>query len=299
MNNSAHDESSKIQTIADYFMRVNEVAQKLIKDESKASLIVYRGHSNNEYQLIPSLFRDENKNIKEREAELLREIEATHPREFVGMNTIDKLALLQHYQFPTRIMDFTFDPLVALFFAVESLSQDNGAVVVCRIPDNDVKEYDDEAVITLANLAQLSKSEQCELKEKDIRESFDKGRAITWDGLPSREPENTADKFVKFLLEDMPRFNDEKLRDDFSLSKPVFVRTKQFNPRIVAQRGAFLLFGKEDLERSGISIEKIVIRSEDKCVLRAELKRIGISNASMFPEFEHFLTSIRDENKRN
>lgn len=41
-------------------------------------------------------------------------------------DTISWLGLMQHYGYPTRLLDFTFNPAVALYFALENASQTNG-----------------------------------------------------------------------------------------------------------------------------------------------------------------------------
>ena len=43
-------------------------------------------------------------------------------------NSIEWLELAQHYGYPTRLLDVTLDPLVALFFAVSSSSNKDGCV---------------------------------------------------------------------------------------------------------------------------------------------------------------------------
>jgi hypothetical protein len=48
---------------------------------------------------------------------------------------LELLAALQHYAVPTRLLDFTFNPLVALWFAVESRDGDAGRVFAIDISD--------------------------------------------------------------------------------------------------------------------------------------------------------------------
>ncbi|WP_395344195.1 FRG domain-containing protein [Ningiella sp. W23] len=48
-------------------------------------------------------------------------------------NDFEWLALAQHFGLPTRLMDWTFNPLVALFFAVEN-EHETDAAVYCAMP---------------------------------------------------------------------------------------------------------------------------------------------------------------------
>lgn len=56
---------------------------------------------------------------KHNEAKLFRECERRLTDEFLDCKSIfEKLVMMQHYGIPTRILDISLDPLVALFFAL-------------------------------------------------------------------------------------------------------------------------------------------------------------------------------------
>jgi hypothetical protein len=68
------------------------------------------------------------------------------------------------------------------------------------------------------------------------------------------------------------------------------VRPKQTNPRIVAQQGAFLLFGLTSellkINAFGMNVSKITIPASAKPQILRDLDRVNINRATLFPEVE-------------
>ena len=91
----------------------------------------------------------------------------------------------------------------------------------------------------------------------------------------------------------MPSYADTKKPLLADLRRPVYVRTKQTNPRILAQQGAFLLFGlSKNLE--GMIQETITVDHSAKFEIIRELDTFaGINQGILFPELDKFLAYIR------
>ena len=111
-----------------------EEFHELITSFSSSS--IYRGVCDHKYTLKTSLGRKRNiqtKDIFAIEAKMMRLFKA-HSTAYIGSkpnNEWEWLALAQHHGLPTRLLDWTRNPLVALFFATFS-HRLNGAVYVLK-----------------------------------------------------------------------------------------------------------------------------------------------------------------------
>ena len=102
---------------------------------------------------------DTKKSLIEHEDVIYREVISKAPQDFLGKNTLESLALMQHYGVPTRILDLTESALVALYFACSNSKKDdlNGEIIVFDIPTESVRYYNSDRVTILANLAKCEK----------------------------------------------------------------------------------------------------------------------------------------------
>lgn len=118
-----------INSLDEYIKKVSEYDRGML----------FRGASNIEYEPIPSIGRIKD---KDQMGKALRSEYnmLTNFREksvsFIESQTITKLAVLaQHHGLPTRLLDWTTNPLVALFFAIRS-NYDKNSVVYVYFPQN-------------------------------------------------------------------------------------------------------------------------------------------------------------------
>lgn len=96
--------------------------------------LVFRGVTDKNHSLTPSIGRHARENtgddISTLEDELMTEFKrlSVPELESTPSNDLEWLFLAQHYGLPTRLLDWSTNPLVALFFAVEKDDDKDGAI---------------------------------------------------------------------------------------------------------------------------------------------------------------------------
>jgi hypothetical protein len=96
------------------------------------STLVFRGLARASYRNVSSLSRL-GAGYPELERHLVRNFRKYAHRERPGPTTWDWLALAQHHGLPTRLLDWTFSPFVALHFATASWADDDAVLFAVDI----------------------------------------------------------------------------------------------------------------------------------------------------------------------
>jgi hypothetical protein len=135
---------------------------KLLYDSPKKSATetFFRGHSDSTYELAPSLLRKWDKGgwkFMPNEDRLCKELLIAHHDEFQSdQYCFDRLVRMQHYSLPTRLLDISGNPLMALYFACEREPTKDAEVIVFHVASDGLKYYDSDTVSCLSNLSNLT-----------------------------------------------------------------------------------------------------------------------------------------------
>lgn len=132
--------------ISSYLSSIN----LLIPPNDNKNIYCFRGQAVSNWKISSSLFRFG----KTRDAakEIYKEVIRNFSNDFSAFEklTFDDLAKMQHYSIPTDLIDVTFNPLVAMFFATEygkgKKGTKSGIVYVFKIPKEFEKYKTDDSV---------------------------------------------------------------------------------------------------------------------------------------------------------
>ena len=292
-----NDNEIIVNELNDYLQFISSMRKDIKKEEGEeqdAQRFFFRGQANIAWDVYPGVFRE---GFWATESQLINEAYLRNPTEFKKLDTdFERLAKLQHYGLPTRLLDVTSNPLVAIYFACQSCREiiddklseaADGVVLFSRAYSKGCNDLD---VSVISHLANMDISGDLTL-ERLLDELVEHGIY--------------SDKIAKRCRE-----NDYKSLID-TLQSNHFVISNMNNERLIRQSGLFLLVGKynvikndESLGESTIQVAKSSARDDfDKRVFRIpadkkkdileELNFYNVNEGALFPELEHQMTYIK------
>lgn len=287
-------ETHTITSVSDYLMYIESQNYFPKTSYTVSSIPMFRGQSNANWNLSPSLYR---KGLFSSENLLLTEVMHFCPDEF-SESRFDNLVRMQHFGLPTRLLDTTTNPLVALYFACKSevQKQNDGAVFVF---DSFPVSWSTDPLVDLI-----------------MDFVFDCYPYKMW---LDQFLEQAINKYSSALHRLMPDSIESLLH---YLTIPIFaVMPTKTNKRVEAQDGAFLVFGMKfrnrevstnpgtlgriyyNFDPADISLEdkimnnckKIIIPSDKKESILESLDLLSINERKLFPDLSHQINYFVEE----
>ena len=244
----------------------------------KTNALFFRGHSDPNYILQPSIMRTSS--LRQNESKIYQELLINCPDDFEKCHThLEKLVKMQHYGLPTRLLDITRNPLVALYFACESNLDAYGELVLISAENHEIKYPQSDTASVLASLPTFTAEEQ--------REFY---RLANNPEVGEFEFERGISRLIQEIRLEKPSFQSSIKREDILNSYIVFALKN--NNRIVKQDGAFILCG---LNNGANSLDEFRYREQDKKIIvfiekkeeiLEQLEHFSINRATLFPEIE-------------
>lgn len=234
---------------------------KVIEDfQGKHKTAWYRGSGKESHGLMPSLFRHPKKKTPEELHRLERDLASTFAQRsppFVQQGFSDeweRMFFMQHYGIPTRLLDWTESPFVALYFALTTCARTKQNKVADDVAMwmLDPGEWNKNALSDISYSGGILDSKREQVKSYSPNAELD-------------ERKNTA----------------------------IMIYGTHNSARIVAQRGMFALFGKstDPMDKSYKSsdfgsgvLQKIIIDKKHVDDVAYSLFRKGISDSTVYPD---------------
>ncbi|TGK51149.1 FRG domain-containing protein [Leptospira kanakyensis] len=260
----------------------DELNAKLSELETYASFWVFRGEADQNWELKTSIDRASEKipRLPFSELESIWQINKTrriYP-EIKDINPTDYLEILsflQHHGVPTRLLDFTRSPYLALYFSFEDLDQKSEYTTI----------YGFNAAFFRSKFYECIKKQEDHFT-KEIDYNFYKEDLINWGNI-----------------EYFPRLYNEIINPD-NIDFVLPVEPDVFNQRIFVQQGLFFLQGstqksfyqnleiyqESDLDKNTFKLN-INRNLQNKIILK--LAKMGITPYSLYPGIEGLLKDMK------
>ncbi len=282
----------KVRTVETFISSLKTKIKK-IKPNGEISNIWFRGENQVyiETPLMPKLYRIFNDPETNKAYEYAKSLENDIKSEFnirsvpylqkmnIQQSEWNRYFLMQHYGLETRLLDWTESALVALFFSIQDLSENDSRVWLLnphRLNLFTTENLHPE-IIGVPTLINPSDAEPSDL--------FNSNQKVNLNEL--------ARIYLKLEFEN----NKEKNINQFY---PLAIIPSILDERMSMQSSCFTLFGNitnglNSIKGNTKFLDSIIINGTNKREIKEELRLLGISQKTIYPDLQGLSKSISDK----
>ena len=265
---------------------------------------LFRGMANYQWEIEPSISV---LSLLSKERSMVESLTKQYPYDFNDqLASFQMLAKMQHFGLPTRLCDFSLNPLVALYFACldyESLNTD-GRVIMCF---KDIRDINSNIINFICSTYQANVfwSEKVKLNEfhdvfSSLNVSLDEYLNIYCmeDGIFFSIPNYISERenrqqSVFMIFPNWIQYNN--WHDDSYISINESADSSQyFRGENADNICVWEVLNKIPERRLKSDFISILIENKSKANILRELSYFGISKSSLFPEIEHSAAYIKE-----
>lgn len=238
---------------------ISALVRALGEHRAEGEEVWFRGHANVEWDLVPTIARERFTEANERDSIARFRRDAIQFLDRAPTDEWDWVFLMRHYGVPTRLIDWTENPLTALYFALADFPRRNGrrrdGALWMLLP------------VELNRHAGLGGNEP-------FLPLFGTGIELS-NYLPSRI-----------------------LAETTSSLPPVAGIASRDSARMRAQQSVFTVNHRDYDAIEGMGDKKhvwrYIIPADDKASFRQELRSLGVTDLSLFPDLDHLAQAVTE-----
>lgn len=252
-----------VHDLLEYIYITELIREATASEEFLDTFVCYRGMENVNWALEPGLLVNK---LSTEEKNIYDEFEKMNPGDFIHISkSLDKMAKMQHFGLPTRLLDFSLNPLVALFFA-------------CNPTNTQNIQYDARVVVHISDNTN-------DLMSEMLCESAFKGNEFNW-ALSPDKLEFNYNSYSDYTIV-IPSYVTER---EIRQSSIFLLFPEKIDLEKWCYTGRIRKISSDFMKKHFFSI---IIKSKSKGLILDQLNNIGINSMSLFADMEHSAKYIK------